>query len=211
MIFSYGFKVKQKSADRIPPYRLLRHYLAINYKSYTFATKYDQLDEGTQKSPLCFIGFMELTERIQKLAEKHLKDDSQFIVEVVASVRKKPNRLIVIIDGDKGVTIDDCAELSRALSAALDEDSLLTDPFMLEVSTPGLDHPLKLTRQYYKNKGRMVKVKTSTEVLQGKLLDVTKQEITLEVVTGTGKKKEVKEVKIPFSDIEKTFVMVSFK
>lgn len=185
--------------------------MAINYKSYTFASKYDQLDEGTQKSPLCFIGFMELTERIQKLAEKHLKDDSQFIVEVVASIRKKPNKLIVIIDGDRGVTIDDCAELSRALSAALDEDRMLTDPYMLEVSTPGLDHPLKLMRQYYKNKGRTVKVKTSTDVHQGKLQEVTPHAITLEVVTGTGKKKEVKEVNIPFSDIEKTFVMVSFK
>lgn len=154
---------------------------------------------------------MELTERIQKLAERHLKDEFQFIVEVIASIRKKPNKLIVIIDGDKGITIDDCAELSRALSAALDEDKLLTDPYMLEVSTPGLDHPLKLTRQYVKNKGRTVKVKTSNEVLQGKLLEVTPQTIMLEVTTGTGKKKEVKEVSIPFSDIEKTFVMVSFK
>ncbi len=154
---------------------------------------------------------MELTERIQKLAEKHLKDDSQFIVEVVATVRKKPNKLIVIIDGDRSVTIDDCANLSRSLSAALDEDRLLTDAYMLEVSTPGLDHPLKLTRQYYKNMGRTVKVKTSSDVLQGKLQEVTPQAITLEVVTGTGKKKEVKEINIPFSDIEKTFVMVSFK
>ena len=180
-------------------------------KSYTFAPKYDQLDEGTTKSPLCFSGFMEITGRIQELAEKHLKNDSQFIVEVIASLKKKPNKLIVIIDGDHGVTIDDCADLSRALSAALDEANLMPDPYHLEVSTPGLDHPLKLIRQYYKNKGRQLKVKTASGIHQGKLVEVTDKAITLEEVNGTGKKKEVKEVVIPFSEIDKTFVMVSFK
>ncbi|MBX2961383.1 MAG: ribosome maturation factor RimP [Cyclobacteriaceae bacterium] len=154
---------------------------------------------------------MDLVERIKELAEAHLKDETQFVVEVVATLRKKPFKLIVIIDGDKGVTIDDCADLSRALSATLDDQNILADPYMLEVSTPGLDHPLKLTRQYYKNVGRTVKVKTATNVLQGKLLSVSSEEVTLEQVAGTGKKKEVKEIKVPFSDIEKTFVMVSFK
>lgn len=181
------------------------------FKSYTFAPKYDQLDEGTTESPLCFSGFMEITGHIQKLAEEHLKNDSQFIVEVVASLKKKPNKLIVIVDGDQGVTIDDCADLSRALSAALDEANLMPDPYHLEVSTPGLDHPLKLVRQYHKNKGRQVKVKTVSGVHQGKLIEVTDQAITVEEVSGTGKKKEVKEVMIPFSEIDKTFVMVSFK
>jgi ribosome maturation factor RimP len=154
---------------------------------------------------------MEITGRIQELAEKHLKNDSQFIVEVIASLKKKPNKLIVIIDGDHGVTIDDCADLSRALSTALDEANLMPDPYHLEVSTPGLDHPLKLIRQYYKNKGRQLKVKTASGIHQGKLVEVTDKAITLEEVNGTGKKKEVKEVVIPFSEIDKTFVMVSFK
>jgi ribosome maturation factor RimP len=154
---------------------------------------------------------MEITGRIQELAEKHLKNDSQFIVEVIASLKKKPNKLIVIIDGDHGVTIDDCADLSRALSTALDEANLMPDPYHLEVSTPGLDHPLKLIRQYYKNKGRQLKVKTASGIHQGKLVEVTDKAITLEEVNGTGKKKEVKEVVILFSEIDKTFVMVSFK
>ncbi|MBX2964954.1 MAG: ribosome maturation factor RimP [Cyclobacteriaceae bacterium] len=154
---------------------------------------------------------MEITGRIQKLAEQHLKNESQFIVEVIASLKKKPNKLIVIVDGDNGITIDDCADLSRALSAALDEANLMPDPYHLEVSTPGLDHPLKLVRQYHKNKGRQVKVKTANGVQQGKLINVTDREITIEEVSGTGKKKETKETVIPFSEIDKTFVMVSFK
>lgn len=154
---------------------------------------------------------MELTEQIERLAAKLVKDKSQFIVEVVASLRKKPNKLIVIVDGDTGVTIDDCAELSRALSENLDKSEILKDPYMLEVSTPGLDHPLKLLRQYHKNKGRKVRVKYTNGVLEGLLTEVAEKEITLQQETGKGKKKEVKEITIPFSDIDKTFVLVSFK
>lgn len=173
--------------------------------------KYDQLDEGTQKSPLCFFGFMDLTGEIQQLAQKHLKSDSQFVVEVIASLKKVPNKLIVILDGDQGVTIDDCADMNRALSAALDEKSVLNNPYMLEVSTPGLDHPLKLKRQYYKNKGRKVRVKHGSGTVEGILTGVTDNEITLHQESGKGKKKEVKEIRMPFAEIEKTFVLVSFK
>jgi ribosome maturation factor RimP len=154
---------------------------------------------------------MEVTEQIERLAKTLVTDKSQFIVEVVASLRKKPNKLIVIIDGDNGVTIDDCAELSRAISETLDKSEILKDPFMLEVSTPGLDHPLKLLRQYHKNKGRKVRVKHTNGVVEGVLIGVTEKEITLQEETGKGKKKEVKEISFPFSDIEKTFVLVSFK
>jgi ribosome maturation factor RimP len=154
---------------------------------------------------------MEITEEVQKLAEKHLKNDSQFIVEVIASVRKKPGKLIVIVDGDNGVTIDDCAALSRALSESLDKNDLLDGSYMLEVSTPGLDHPLKLTRQYRKNIGRKVRVKTKGGTQEGLLTAVTDSEIALGQETGQGKKKEAREMIIPMADIEKIFVLVSFK
>lgn len=154
---------------------------------------------------------MEITEEIRKLAEKHVKNDSQYIVEVVASLKKRPNKLIVIMDGDEGVTIDDCANLNRTLSDELDEKVLLKDPYMLEVSTPGLDHPLKLKRQYYKNKGRRVKVKYKDGVEEGVLVNITDDEITLRQETGKGKIKVVKEIEIPFTQIDKTFVLVTFK
>lgn len=145
------------------------------------------------------------------MATQHLKDDSQFIVEVVASMKKVPNKLIVILDGDTGVTIDDCALLSRKLSEVLDNHQILKDPYMLEVSTPGLDHPLKLKRQYYKNIGRSVRMKTENGILEGKLVSVTDELVTVEQQIGKGKKKEVKETTVPFTAIDKTFVLVSFK
>ena len=154
---------------------------------------------------------MELTEEIKKLAETHLKDASHFVVDVIVSLRNNPKKLLVILDGDKGITIDDCAEVSRDLSNALDETNLVDGAFILEVSTPGLDQPLKNKRQYVKNVGRNVKVKTKVNTVEGKLSNVTENTIEVIQTIGTGKKKEEKAHEVAFEDIEKTFVLVSFK
>jgi ribosome maturation factor RimP len=82
---------------------------------------------------------------------------------------------------------------------------------VLEVSTPGVDQPLKLKRQYYKNVGRRLKVKVHENITEGKLKEVSEDQIVLVQETGTGKKRELKEIAIPFSEIDKAFVQVSFK
>jgi ribosome maturation factor RimP len=154
---------------------------------------------------------MELLEEIRVLAEKQLKDEGHFVVDVIASMRQHPKKLIVILDGDNGISIDDCAELSRELSVVLDESNLVSEAFVLEVSTPGLDQPLKTRRQYVKNTGRSVKVKTKEKTIAGKLAAVHENEIEILEQTGAGKKREEKLVVIPFEQIEKTFVLVSLK
>lgn len=164
-----------------------------------------------QQSPLCLYTFMELSDEIRKLAETHLKDESHFVVEVITNLRQQPKKLLVILDGDKGISIDDCAELSRELSSALDEGNLISDAFVLEVSTPGLDQPLKSKRQYVKNIGRKVKVKMKEKTVEGKLAAVQESKIEVLQQSGSGKKKEEKMVEIPFEEIDKTFVLVSFK
>ena len=148
---------------------------------------------------------------IKKVAESHLKDESHFVVDVVLSSRSNPKKLLVILDGDKGITIDDCADVSRELSEALDQTNLVEGAFVLEVSTPGLDQPLKTKRQYAKNIGRNVKVKTKDKTVEGKLTAVNETQIELLQQTGNGKKKVEKSVEVLFDDIEKTFVLVSFK
>jgi ribosome maturation factor RimP len=151
---------------------------------------------------------MELVEEIKQLARQALNDESRFIVDIVISSRKSPRKVLVIVDGDNGVTIDDCADLSTALSKALDETQLIEDNYFLEVSTPGLDQPLKLHRQYKKNIGRNLKVKLHEGIREGKLTGVFEDGIELVEKTG---KKETNIIKIPFSEIEKAFVTVSFK
>jgi ribosome maturation factor RimP len=154
---------------------------------------------------------MDLTEEIKRLAVSKLTDPSQFLVDVVVSSRQGPKKVLVIVDGDNGITIDDCASISRELSATLDDSALVDENYMLEVSTPGLDHPLKLKRQYKKNIGRKLKVKLPDTIVEGTLTEVNEDTIVLSQETGSGKKKEVKIIDIQFSEIEKAFVLVSFK
>jgi ribosome maturation factor RimP len=155
---------------------------------------------------------MDLNDKVRELAQNCLVDESQFLIEVIISSKAGPRRVLVILDGDKGVTIETCAKVSRALSVALDESGLMDDNYTLEVTTPGLDHPLKLKRQYYKNVGRGFKVHTKDKALvQGKLMEADEQRIVLRQEVGLGKKAEIKTVEIPFEQIEKAFVMVSFK
>ncbi|MEJ7643039.1 MAG: ribosome maturation factor RimP [Chryseolinea sp.] len=154
---------------------------------------------------------MEIAEEIRKIVEGKLSDEAQFVVDVVVSLRGT-QKVLVTIDGDQGVTIEDCAAISRELAKTLDETSLLKDSYLLEVGTPGLDQPLKLTRQYTKNIGRRLKVKLKDGAIQeGKLTGVEPEKIVVEQEFGVGKSKEATPLEIQFSDIDKSFVLVSFK
>lgn len=135
----------------------------------------------------------------------------QFVVDVIVTAKNGPGKVLVLVDGDEGISIDDCAEISRQLSKLLDESQLINDKYMLEVSTPGVDQPLKLKRQYKKHIGRTLKIKTAENLVDGKLIAVDEDKITLNQEVGTGKKKETVTLDIPFDQIEKTFVVVSFK
>jgi ribosome maturation factor RimP len=154
---------------------------------------------------------MDLAVEIKHLAESKLANESQFIVDVVISSRQGPRKVLILLDGDHGVAIDDCADLSREMAKALDENDWITDNYTLEVSTAGIDQPLKLLRQYKKNIGRKVKVKLKEATVEGTLTEADTEKIVLNEEVGSGKKKEIKIREIPFTEIEKTLVMVSFK
>lgn len=155
---------------------------------------------------------MELTEQIKKIAENHLKDGSHYIVDVNISSHKGPKKVLVLLDGDKGVTIDDCADLSRAIGAELEDKNIIEDAFRLEVSSPGVDYPLQSVRQYKKNIERKVKIslKDGKDIV-GILKDATEEKVVLDQEVKKGKKTEYKEVEIPKPEIIKTIVQISFK
>ncbi len=88
---------------------------------------------------------------IIQLTEEKLKKD-QFIVEVTVS---QANQISVLLDSDKGVTIDDCIQLSRHIEGNLDREA---EDFELQVSSAGLGQPFKVHRQYVKNREREVEV-----------------------------------------------------
>jgi ribosome maturation factor RimP len=92
----------------------------------------------------------------------------------------------VVIDGDGGVGLDAIADVSRAVSRALDEaeesgTDLIMGEYQLEVSSPGVDRPLTLPRHWARNVGRLVKVKAGEKSLTGRVLDADADGITLDV------------------------------
>jgi len=150
-----------------------------------------------------------VVDTIKQKVEDLISDDaSLYMVDVILKGNKGGQKLIVLIDGDNGLDIDKCAEVSRKLGLQIEEENLIDTSYTLEVSSPGLDMPLKLERQYQKNIGRNLKIENKEgQQEKGKLIEVKKEGISIEIQKG--KKKEVKE--IDFKEINRTFVEVSFK
>jgi ribosome maturation factor RimP len=137
-------------------------------------------------------------------------DSGDFLI----SIKIKPtNNIKIFIDSDEGMSIEKCVKYNRKLYAQIEEKALFPDGnFSLEISSPGVDEPLKMHRQYVKNKGRNVLVSFNdlTEK-EGKLLEVTETDIILEQKLGKGKKAETHQFVIPFENIKTTIVQVNFK
>ena len=131
----------------------------------------------------------------------------------LVSVRVKPtNNIKVFIDGDQGISIDRLVQLNRKLYRQLEEEQVFPNgDFSLELSSPGLDEPLKLHRQYVKNTGRFVEITDLEGVKkEGKMTDVTSAEVVLEEVKGKGKKMETVTHRIPFENIKTTKIQIKF-
>jgi len=125
---------------------------------------------------------------------------------------KPKNNIRVYVDGDKGVSIDRLVKLNRPLYKKIEEAALFPEgDFSLEVSSPGLDEPIKLYRQYVKNTGRFVEVeKIDGSKIEGKLTEVAEPGIVVEETKGKNKKKELVPHTIPFEDIKTTKIQIKF-
>ncbi len=145
---------------------------------------------------------------VEKLIGPLLKDDI-FLV----SIKIKPtNNFKIYLDADSGLGIEKCIKINRALYKIMEEMGMYPEgDFSLEISSPGLDEPLKLLRQYKKNIGREVEVTTNEDLKkEGKLTEVTEDKITIEYTEGKNKKAVVKTEEIFFADIRQTKIQVKF-
>ena len=154
---------------------------------------------------------MQVEKRVKELIEEKISDRPElFLVEV----KMLPNnKLIIHVDGDEGITIQDCAAISRHVGFHLEEENTIEKAYNLEVSSPGIGEPLRLKRQYDKNVGREVSIKqTGGEVMEGKLLAVTDQGVVIEAkVKEKGNKVQLVETTVDFNNITETKVLISFK
>lgn len=147
-----------------------------------------------------------IEEKVNELLANH---PSHFLVEV----KMKPtNNVKVFIDGDEGVILSDLIHYNRKLYKQLEESSVFAnEDFSLEVSSPGLDEPLKLFRQYKKNIGRFVDITFNDgSKKEGKLMEATNGGVIIETETGKGKKKEINQESILFDQIKNTKIQIKF-
>lgn len=153
---------------------------------------------------------MEEQEEINALADQVLQDSDLFRVDTELK-GSAGNRVIWIYveSENENVSLDQCAEISRELQLLLDASGWHDRKYTLNVSSPGVDRPLKDIRQYVNNVGRNASVtykknNDEQEQVNGKLIDVQSEEITLLT-------EKNRTLKIPFSDIVETRILVSFK
>lgn len=131
----------------------------------------------------------------------------------LVDIRIKPtNNIKVALDADGGISIEKCVFFNRKLYKQLEEAGMYPEgDFSLEVSSPGLDEPLKMHRQYVKNISRNVEVTWLDGTLtEGVLTAVNENEIEVAESKGKNKKKEVVQHIIPFTNIKSTKIQIKF-
>ena len=154
---------------------------------------------------------MQAEKRVKELVEEKIADRPELFL---VSIKMLPNnKLIIHVDGDEGISIQDCAAISRHVGFHLEEENTIEKAYNLEVSSPGVGEPLLLNRQYHKNIGRDLSIKLADGKLkEGKLLAVNDSAITIEEkVKEKGKKVQLVESQIEFNHIVETKVLISFK
>jgi len=156
---------------------------------------------------------MKVEKKVAELVEEKIAEIARpdlFLVDVKLHANGK---LMILVDGDKGIGIAECAQISRYVGFKLEEENVIETAYNLEVSSPGLDFPLSMPRQYAKNVGRQLAITME---------DGTKKEVTLtgmdenaiiveEKIKEKGKKAEQVETVIPMNKIAETKVLISFK
>jgi ribosome maturation factor RimP len=145
-------------------------------------------------------------QQITNLAEESIKGTDRFLVSVAVN---SGNKISVIIDSDSSVNIDDCIQLSRAIESNFDRD---IEDFELNVSSAGIDQPLKLARQYKKNINKEISVlKEDGKKLKGILKEIHEDHLNLLIPANKKKKTKEQLIEILFSNIKETKGIISFK
>ncbi|MBN10646.1 MAG: ribosome assembly cofactor RimP [Flavobacteriaceae bacterium] len=156
---------------------------------------------------------MEFKENIQNLLAEALSfHPDLFLIDLHID---NQSRVQVVLDGDHGVSLEQCIKVSRHIEHQLDRE---VHDFSLEVSSSGATHPLQMVRQYKKNIGRKLAVHTTdNDNYKAILKQADDEQITLEWKArepkpiGKGKHTVVKQLQVPYNQIEKATVQIQFK
>lgn len=153
-----------------------------------------------------------LREKVENLLQEAFEENnSLFLIELNIN---EANHISVVIDGDEGVSVNDCIAVSRKIEHNLDREE---EDFSLDVASAGVSTPLEMPRQYRKNIGRTVGVTTvEGEKIEGELVKFEDETITLKwkarepKPVGKGKVTVNKEAVLPLSKIKEAKVIITF-
>ncbi len=151
-------------------------------------------------------------EIVKELLSDALKEnETLFLIELSFLAE---NKILIEVDGDNGVTLKECMRISRYINDNLDREE---EDYGLEVTSPDIANPLKVKRQYKKNIGKTLQIKTTTnENYEGVLTDVNENQVFLEwkvrepKPVGKGKVTVVKTAIIEYKNIQEAKVKIIF-
>jgi ribosome maturation factor RimP len=153
-------------------------------------------------------------ENIREIAQQIAEVNNLFLIDLIVRGTESSRVIEVFIDGEKNISADECALVSREISKQIDEKELLKS-YRLDVSSPGVDRPIIYLKQYPKHLNRLFEIEFSTKggsasggnafgsssTFKGKLITIDDEVLTFQ---------SSKEIKIKFSDIIRAKVLVSF-
>ena len=152
----------------------------------------------------------EVKQKIDRLLAPLLENDKFFVVDIKVSLSKVYSKVTILLDSDEGIKIDECTAISRQLGTDIDE--MMHEKYTLEVSSPGVDYPLKSERMYRKNIGRNLKViQNDGSEIKGILESIDAEQITIIEDKKRKKSEAIVPVSIRLINIKESEVIVSFK
>jgi ribosome maturation factor RimP len=136
---------------------------------------------------------------VKKLIGPFLRAEEVELVEIIYRRERGSMVLRLLVDKEEGINLDECSSLNRKIGEALDEVNLIDEPYILEVSSPGIDRPLKSSTDFKRVRGKLVKLILNSEIESkgiwiGEVVGVNEENVTI-------KTKDKKLLKIPLSRI----------
>ena len=110
---------------------------------------------------------MEIVDRVKEIAEVYLRDNGIELIDVIFRREGPVLVLRIVADTANGITVSECAKLNNFLSEVLDREDIIQDRYTLEVSSPGLDRPIKTDKDFERSMGKELEF-TTYEAIDGR-------------------------------------------
>jgi len=152
--------------------------------------------------------FYFMTDKIKELIQPVLEKEGVELVELIYRRETGRQVLRLLVDKENGITLEDCVGLNELIGKLLDESDAITEYYVLEVDSPGIDRPFKVKRDYERALGRLVRVTLSEAVLDKKEYIGRLEQVFEDSIKMDAKKKGV--LDIPFTKITRARQEVEF-